>query len=80
VRALFLGQTLKIMVAGLIPGAVLAVGTSYLARKMLYGTGPMDIWALGFAVIILAGVGLLATLVPAHQAASIDPLRALRSE
>jgi ABC-type lipoprotein release transport system permease subunit len=40
----------------------------------------MDIWALGFAVIILAGVGLLATLVPAHQAASIDPLRALRSE
>jgi predicted permease len=80
VRALFLGQTLRIMVAGLIPGAVLAVGTSYFARKMLYGTGRMDIGALGFAVVILAGVGLLATLVPAHQAASIDPMRALRSE
>jgi predicted permease len=80
VRALFFGQTLRIMVTGLIPGAVLAVGTSYFARKMLYGTGPMDIWALGFAVVILAGVGLLATLVPAHQAASIDPMRALRSE
>jgi predicted permease len=80
VRALFLGQTLKIMVAGLIPGAVLAVGTSYFARKMLYGTGRMDIWALGFAVVILAAVGILATLVPAHQAASIDPMRALRSE
>ncbi len=80
VRALFLGQTLKIMVAGLIPGAVLAVGTSYFARKILYGTGRMDIWALGFAVVILAAVGMLATLVPAHQAASIDPMRALRSE
>jgi predicted permease len=80
VRALFLGQTLKIMVAGLIPGAVLAVGTSYFARKILYGTGRMDIWALGFAVAILAAVGMLATLVPAHQAASIDPMRALRSE
>jgi predicted permease len=80
VRALFLGQTLKIIVAGLIPGAVLAVGTSYFARKMLYGTGPMDIWAMSFAVIILASVGLLATLVPAHQAASIDPMGALRSE
>ncbi len=80
VRGLFLGQTLKIMVAGLIPGAVLAIGTSYFARKMLYGTGRMDIWALGFAVVILAAVGMLATLVPAHQAASIDPMRALRSE
>jgi predicted permease len=80
VRALFLGQTLKIMVAGLIPGAVLAIGTSYFARKILYGTGRVDIWALGFAVVILAAVGMLATLVPAHQAASIDPMRALRSE
>jgi predicted lysophospholipase L1 biosynthesis ABC-type transport system permease subunit len=80
VRALFLGQTLQILVAGLIPGAALAVGTSYFARKLLYGTGTMDILALGFAVFVLAAVGLLATLVPAHQAASIDPMRALRSE
>jgi predicted permease len=80
VRALFLGQTLKIVVAGLIPGAVLAVGTSYFARKILYGTARVDIWALGFAVLILAAVSMLATLVPAHQAASIDPMRALRSE
>ena len=80
VRALFLGQTLQIMVAGLIPGLALALGTSYFARKLLYGTGRMDLWALGFAVVILAAVGLLATLVPAHQAASIDPMRALRSE
>ncbi|HET6219068.1 MAG TPA: ADOP family duplicated permease, partial [Acidobacteriaceae bacterium] len=80
VRALFLGQTLQILIAGLIPGAALALGTSYLARKLLYGTGRMDIWALGFAAVVLAAAGLLATLVPAHQAASIDPMRALRSE
>jgi hypothetical protein len=80
VRALFLAQTLWIMVAGLIPGLALALGTSFFARKLLYGTGRMDLWALGFAVAILAAVGLLATLVPAHQAASIDPMRALRSE
>ncbi len=80
VRALFLGQTLQILIAGLIPGAALALGTSYLARKLLYGTGRMNIWALGFAAFVLAAAGLLATLVPAHQAASIDPMRALRSE
>ena len=80
VRAMFLRQTLQIMVAGLIPGLALALGTSYFARKLLYGTGRMDLWALGFSVVTLAAVGLLATLVPAHQAASIDPMRALRSE
>jgi predicted permease len=80
VRALFLGQTLQILIAGLIPGAALALGTSYLARKLLFGTGRMDIWALGFAVFVLAAVGMLATLVPAHRAASIDPMLALRSE
>jgi ABC-type antimicrobial peptide transport system permease subunit len=80
VRALFLGQTLQILIAGLIPGAALALGTSYLARKLLFGTGGMDIWALGFAVLVLAAVGMLATLVPAHRAASIDPMLALRSE
>jgi predicted permease len=80
VRAMFLGQTLQIMVAGLIPGLALALGTSYFARRLLYGAGRMDLWALGFAVVILGAVGLLATFVPAHQAASIDPMRALRSE
>jgi predicted permease len=80
VRAMFLGQTLQIMVAGLIPGLALALGTSYFARKLLYGAGRMDLWALGFAVVMLGAVGLLATFVPAHQAASIDPMRALRSE
>jgi ABC-type antimicrobial peptide transport system permease subunit len=35
VRALFLGQTLQILLAGLIPGAALALGTSYFARKLL---------------------------------------------
>jgi predicted permease len=80
VRAMFLGQTLQIMVAGLIPGLALALGTSYFARRLLYGAGRMDLWALGFAVVMLGAVGLLATFVPAHQAASIDPMRALRSE
>jgi ABC-type lipoprotein release transport system permease subunit len=40
----------------------------------------MDISALGFAVFVLATAGLLATLLPANRAASIDPIRALRSE
>jgi ABC-type lipoprotein release transport system permease subunit len=38
------------------------------------------VWALGFAVCVLAVVGVLAAIVPAHRAASIDPMQALRNE
>ena len=80
VRALFVSQTLAILFAGAIPGAALALGTGYMARKLLYGAGAMDLWALGFAFCVLAATGVLATLLPAHRAASIDPMQALRSE
>jgi len=80
VRTLFLAQTLKILVAGLIPGAALAAAAAYLARKVLYGGGTMDAWALAFAVLVLGAAGVLATLLPAHRAASVEPTRALRSE
>jgi predicted permease len=80
VGALFVRQTVAILLAGSIPGAALALGTGYMARKLLYGAGTMDLWGLGFAFCVLAATGVLATLVPAHRAASIDPMQALRSE
>ncbi len=80
VQALFLGQTLAILLAGMIPGAALALSLGYEARKLLYGAGAMDLWALGFSVFVLAAVGILATFIPARRAASIDPIQALRTE
>ncbi len=80
VQALLLGQTLIILVAGAIPGIVLSLLLGHLARGLLYGAGAMDVWALGFAVCALVVAGILATLVPARRAASIDPIDALRSE
>jgi ABC-type lipoprotein release transport system permease subunit len=40
----------------------------------------MDLGALGFAAFVLAAVGVMATIAPAHRAASIDPMHALRNE
>ncbi|MGC2398373.1 MAG: ADOP family duplicated permease [Acidobacteriaceae bacterium] len=80
VRVLFLTQTLRILMTGVVPGAALAVAASYLARKVLYGGGSMDVWALGFAVAVLVAAGLLAALLPANRAATVEPMRALRSE
>lgn len=80
VRALFVRQTLAILLAGVIPGAAMSFGMFSLAHKLLYGATIMNAWALAFAACVLAAVGLLATLIPAHRAASVDPMQALRSE
>jgi ABC-type antimicrobial peptide transport system permease subunit len=80
VQILFLGQTVSILVAGVVPGAALSLGMAYLVRKLLYGAGTMNLWALAFAICVLVAVGILATLIPARRAASIDPVQALRTE
>ena len=80
VRALFLKQTFGILAAGAIPGAAMAMATGFAARKLLYGAASTDLWALSFAFAVLAATGLLATLLPAYRAASIDPMESLRRE
>ena len=51
-----------------------------LMASLLYETSQADPAAYGFAVLILLGTGLLASIRPAWKAATRDPLEALRSE
>jgi ABC-type antimicrobial peptide transport system permease subunit len=61
-------------------GAVLAVGLARLSANLLFGVSPDD---PGVFVSIIAAISVIAFLVswgPARRAASIDPMRALRTE
>jgi hypothetical protein len=51
-----------------------------LAAVGLYGVGTFDPLACGGAAAVLLVVATAANLVPAIQAARIDPMRALRNE
>jgi predicted permease len=49
-------------------------------RSQLYGIQPVDPASIIAAMVVIAGVALLAGYIPARRAARIDPMRALRYE
>ncbi len=80
VLTMVLRQGLVLAVAGAAIGLVGAVALTRFLRSFLFGIGTADPLVLGGASIVLIGVALVASWLPAHRAAAVDPMTALRSE
>jgi predicted permease len=80
VQAMVLRQGLGITLLGLGLGLVGALALSRLLTTLLYRVSPTDPKVLSAAVLILAGVSVVACLIPAIRATKVDPIDALRSE
>jgi ABC-type antimicrobial peptide transport system permease subunit len=80
VERLILRQGLVLTLIAMALGWPAAWMLSKLASSFLYGIQPHD--ALTFAAVppFLAAIALVACWIPARRAASIDPMRALRTE
>jgi putative ABC transport system permease protein len=70
----------RLLAIGIAAGLVLTSMANRVLRSVLFGVSPMDAMTLAGAVLALAAVAALATLVPARRAAHIDPLEAIRTE
>jgi ABC-type antimicrobial peptide transport system permease subunit len=65
---------------GITAGIVCALGASTLLRGLLFQIRSWDISTLALVAIVLGVAALLASYIPAHRAASINPVEALRAE
>ncbi|MGH9722708.1 MAG: ABC transporter permease [Bryobacteraceae bacterium] len=73
-----LRESLAVCAAGIVVGLPLAVACSRLLRRMLFGIAPEDPMTYAVALAGITLIALLASLMPAHRAASINPITALR--
>jgi ABC-type antimicrobial peptide transport system permease subunit len=77
---LVLRESSWISTAGVAAGLTTAFLMARFIKSMLYGVAPYDPFTLLSATVLLLGVALGASWIPALRAARMDPMQALRSE
>jgi putative ABC transport system permease protein len=80
VLRLVMGQGLRLAAIGLAIGLAASFAATRLLTKVLFAVKPTDPVTYVAVGIVLAGVALLATYIPARRALKVDPLIALRQE
>jgi putative ABC transport system permease protein len=76
----FLTEALVVSLLGGMLGIATGISLTFTLAKMFTFPFVVSIWAIGAGVLLALVVGLLAGVIPAHNAARLDPITALRSE
>ena len=77
---LVLGQGARLVLVGLGLGLAVGLGLAQLMASTLVGVSPRDPLTFTVVPLLLAVIGLVATLLPARRAAGVDPAVVLRGE
>ena len=80
VLRLVLGHALRTVVVGVAFGLAGSLAITRTMQSLLFGVSPFDPSTLLLVTLILGGVALLASYIPARQATKVDPMVALRNE
>ena len=75
-----LNDAALIVIAGVGAGLLGSLLLTRFLQTLLFDIKPTDPLTFGALTILLAGVALLASFIPARRASRIDPLVALRHE
>jgi predicted permease len=80
VLRLVLREGLQLVLVGLAIGAAGAMLLARVMTTLLFGVEPTDALTFVSVAMMLVAVALVACFVPAHRAASVDPMIALRAD
>src|SRR6476659_1672299 len=80
VLGLIVNQGMRPVVIGLVIGIVSAFALGRLLTTQLYEVSAHNPALLAASTVLLAGIALIACLVPARRATQVDPIQALRTE
>jgi predicted permease len=80
VIAMVLRESGRLIAVGLMIGVAAAVMLARFVSSRLFGVSATDPWTIAGAVALLTAVACIAALIPARQAATVDPSAALRCD
>jgi putative ABC transport system permease protein len=80
VLKLVIGQGVGAVLGGVAIGVAAALALTRLMASLLFGVRPTDVVTFASVAVLLTGVALAASYIPARRAMRTDPLNALRHE
>src|SRR5205814_10606650 len=80
ISRLVLRRGLVLAMSGVAIGLTAAFALTRVMRSLLFGVEPTDPASFGVAAMLLVGVALMASYLPARRAAAVDPALTLKAE
>lgn len=80
VQGLILRDGLRVIVMGVIAGALVSAAFGSVLASLLYEVRPRDLAVYVLAAAMVGAIGVFATYLPARRGSRLDPMAALRTE
>ncbi len=80
ILGLILKESTKLTLLGTAVGLILAAVSTQIIAHQIYSVSPLDPLTFGGVGVVLVTVAFAASYIPAHRAARVDPMVALRYE
>jgi ABC-type antimicrobial peptide transport system permease subunit len=80
VRRMVVAQGGRVALIGVAVGVLASIGLTRYLENLLFGVEPLDVLTFAAVSVVMVGVALLASYLPARRASLVDPVVALRAE